>query len=294
MMRRLALAMGMLLAATPALAWGEFAHRLTARLAAAELTPAARVQVRQLIAAAPRLNTPECRLASLEDASVWPDCVRGLGTRFAPTAPWHYQNISVCGDFDIAAKCPDGNCVTAQIPRQQAILANRALPAVQRLAALAYLVHFTGDLHQPLHVGDKGDRGGNDVRAAFGAIAGPRMNLHRIWDSELAERAATEPPALAPGQASAAQRSAWRAGGPGTAARVQQWAQESWMVAHDLVYPRLDGFPDTCAGPIGLVATVTPAYVAAATPVVRIRLAQAGSRIALLLNQALAPPGRRR
>lgn len=292
MMRQLMVAMVLGLAAGPAQAWGDFAHRLTARLAMAELTPAARSQVRLLLAAEPRLNTPGCRLASLEDASVWPDCVRGLGARFAETAPWHYQNISVCGDFDIAAKCDGGNCVTAQIPRQQAILANRALPPERRLAALAYLVHFTGDLHQPLHVGDKGDRGGNDVRAAFGAIGGPRMNLHRIWDSELAERAATEPPALAPGQTSAAQRTAWRAGGPGTATRVQLWAQESWVVAHDLVYPRLDGFPDTCAGPVPLVVTVTPAYVAAATPIVRIRLAQAGSRIALLLNQALAPPRR--
>lgn len=292
LMRQMMVIAALMLAATPALAWGEFAHRLTARLAAAELTPAARADVRRLLAAAPRLNTPECRLASLEDAAVWPDCVRALGARFAETAPWHYQNISVCGDFDIAAKCDGGNCVTAQIPRQQAILADRALPPERRLAALAYLVHFTGDLHQPLHVGDKGDRGGNDVRAAFGIIAGPRMNLHRIWDSELAERAATEPPALAPGQASAAQHAAWRAGGPGTAARVRLWALESWVVAHDVVYPRLDGFPDTCAGPVPLVATVSPAYVAAATPIVRTRLLQAGSRIALLINQALAPPRR--
>ena len=111
-----------LIASQPALAWGEYAHRLTGRIALAQLTPAVRAEVKRLYRAEAALNTPECRLRSIEEASVWPDCVRArYRDRFAFSAPWHYQNISVCGDFDITAKCPDGDCVTVQISRQQAL-----------------------------------------------------------------------------------------------------------------------------------------------------------------------------
>lgn len=289
-----------LIAAQPALAWGDYAHRLTARIAAAQLTPAARAEVRRLLAGAPAMDTPTCRLATLEDASVWPDCVRGTGdARFAASAPWHYQNISLCGDFDITAACPDGNCVTAQVARQQALLADCNRPAAERVAALAYLVHFVGDMHQPLHIGDKGDRGGNDVRAAFGFKAPDRMNLHRIWDTELAERALTEPPAISPASITPAQRRQWRAGPADTPARVAIWAREAWAVSRDATYAPLANYPDSCAvagtaRPRGVRAAVTPAYVAAASPPLRELVGKAGTRIALLLNEALAPERARR
>lgn len=290
----------LLLLPTPALAWGDYAHRLTARIAWAQLSPAARAQVAALIRAAPGLDTPSCPLASIADASVWPDCVRGrYRDRFAASVPWHYQNISVCTAFDIAAKCPDGDCVTAQIPRQQAVLADRSRPAAQRLQALAFLVHFVGDMHQPLHMGDKADRGGNDVRAAFGFKSPDQMNLHRVWDSDLAERALTEPPAISPGRITMAQRRQWTAGPADTAGRVAGWAREAWDIARSTVYPELKDYPDSCplppAGRGSLPrGSVTPAYVAAATPAVRAQVAKAGTRIALLVEQALATPAPRR
>ena len=283
------------LAAQPAMAWGDYAHRLTGSIALAQLTPAARAQVRQLLRAEPGLNTPECRLRSIEEASVWPDCVRALyRDRFAFSAPWHYQNISVCGDFDITAKCPDGDCVTAQIPRQQAILADRSRPAPERLQALAFLVHFVGDMHQPLHIGDKADLGGNQVRAAYGFKAPDRMNLHWIWDGEMAERALTEPPAISP-------RTVGRvAAEPGdTAARVALWARDAWEISRRIAYPQLQDYPDSCPIPADQRrtlprGTVTPEYVARATPALRDQVAKAGSRIALLVNAALASRPRNR
>lgn len=285
-----------LLMPAPALAWGSYAHRLTASIAFAELSPAARTRIRALLRAAPALNTPTCALASIEDASVWPDCVRGLPDgRFAYSAAWHYQNISVCGDFDINAKCPNGNCVTAQIPRQQAILADRSRPAAERLQALAFLVHFVGDLHQPLHMGDKADLGGNQVRAAYGVKAPDRMNLHRIWDGEMAERALTEPPATAPARITPAQRRDWSAGPTDTEGKVAIWAQEAWAISRSIAYPALRDYPDTCpipadARPRDLHGTVTAAYIAAATPPLRVSVAKAGVRIALLVEAALARP----
>lgn len=299
---RAVLILAALLLAGPAHAWGDYAHRLTARIAIAQLAPAARAEVRRLLRAEAGLATPDCRMASIEDASVWPDCVRArYRERFAFSAPWHYQNISLCEPFDINAKCWNGDCVTVQIPRQQAILADRSRPAHERLQALAFLVHFVGDLHQPLHIGDKDDRGGNDVRAAFGFKSFDRLNLHWIWDSDLAERALTEPPAISPARITPAQRRAWLGGtaGSNTASTVAGWARESWDISRTIAYPELKDTPDSCPLPAADKAalprgTVSPAYVATATPAVRDQVTKAGTRIAFLINAALAgPPARR-
>ncbi len=290
----------MLLPAVPALAWGDYAHRLTASIAWSQLTPAARREVRALLRAEAALDTPTCRLASIEDASVWPDCVRGqYRERFAFSAPWHYQNINLCQPFDITAKCGNGDCVTAQVARQQAILADRGKPARERLQAFSFLVHFVGDMHQPLHIGDKADLGGNQVRAAYGVIAPERMNLHWIWDSHLAERALTEPPAIGPQSITAAQRRAWTAGPADTAARVNLWARDAWEVSRTIAYPQLQDYPDSCPLPAAARrslprGTVTAAYISAATPAVRDQVAKAGTRMARLINEALAAPRRAR
>lgn len=280
-MQRIFLALAFLIAGAPAQAWGEYGHRLTADIAWAALTPAVRREVRTILAGAPGLDTPKCPMATLADASVWPDCVRSLPDRFAFSFSWHYQNINICQAFDIAANCPDGNCVTQQIPRQLAIAADRSRPAAERAQALAFFVHFLGDMHQPLHIGDKADKGGNDVIAAYGYKAPDRMNLHRIWDSDLAERTLTEPPAISPASIGRADRRRWAKGG------VAAWAQESWQVSHDLTYPALRDYPDTCVSKTRQRALVDEAYVAASRAALRQRIEQAGVRIAAMLNGAL-------
>lgn len=278
MIRRIiCLLLPLLLLPAPALAWGGFAHRLTASIAEAQLSPAARREIRSLLRVAPALDTPGCPLATLQDASVWPDCVRALPDgRFGFSAPWHYQNISVCAPFDINVQCPNGDCVTAQIPRQQAILADRSRSPGERLQALAFLVHLVGDLHQPLHVGDKSDLGGNRVSADYGFKTYDRMNLHRIWDGEMAERALTEPPAITPRSITPAQRRACIAGPSDTAAKVALWAHEAWDISRRIAYPQLQDYPDTCpippaARPRDARGRVTPAYIGIAAPPPAIR-----------------------
>ena len=238
--------------------------------------------VKQLLKHGAELDTPTCPLQTVEDAGVWPDCIRGLGGRFAYTAPWHYQNISICAAFDPAEHCPDGNCVSAQIPRQAAILADTARPAAERVQALAFLIHFVGDLHQPLHIGDEGDRGGNDVPVDYFGNAGPRENLHHIWDTELAEAALRHHPHR---KGSRAERSAWQR------TDITDWARESWTAAKTTGYAGLH-VPDGCAVPAGAErprAVIDRAYVAAARPVVRSRIKQGGARLAAMLEQALPP-----
>lgn len=281
------LALLLLLLPVPALAWGDYAHRLTARIAWAQLQPAARAEIRRILARSAAVDTPPCPLATIEDASVWPDCARGLGDRFAYSAPWHYQNISVCEPFDISAKCWNGDCVTAQIPRQLAILKDRSRSAKDRAMALAFVVHLVGDMHQPLHIGDKDDRGGNDVRAAFGFKDPDLMNLHRIWDSELAEGALTRPPAIGPAGISPARRRQLAAGS------VADWAREAWEISRTVAYPELKSYPDSCPiprdqRPRGARGVVDQAYVDAASASVRLQVERAGTRMARLLNTALA------
>ena len=84
--------------------------------------------------------------------------------------------------------------MTAQVERNFRILSDESLPANVRLEALAFMVHFAGDVHMPLHSGDKDDRGGNDRETAYGLV--PGLNLHSIWDTALAARAITaaQPP----------------------------------------------------------------------------------------------------
>ncbi len=286
MMFRTLIAAVLVTSAAPALAWGDYAHRLIAGIAAANLTPAARAEVRRILARGAAVDTPSCPIGTLSDASVWPDCVRGLGDRFGFSAAWHYQNIDVCQPFDASAKCPDGNCVTAQIPRQLAIAADRQASAAARAQALAFVVHFVGDMHQPLHIGDKHDRGGNDVRAAYGAKAPDRMNLHRIWDSDLAERALTEPPAITPWAAGPPNRLAARQRRSLASGSVADWARESWDISRTIAYPELKDYPDTCPAGSKQRAGIDAGYIKTATPAVRLQVERAGVRLAMLLNGA--------
>jgi len=281
MIVRALIAAALLCSAVPALAWGEYAHRVIAGIALTNLTPAARAEVRRILARGAAVDTPDCPLANLADASVWPDCVRSLPDRFGFSFGWHYQNIDVCQPFDAAAKCPDGNCVTAQIPRQLALAADRSASPAARAQALAFVVHFVGDMHQPLHIGEKHDRGGNDVVAAYGFKAPARMNLHRIWDSDLAERALTEPPAITPWSPDARQRRAMAAGS------IADWARESWNISRTIAYPELRNYPDTCPAASKIRAVIDADYIKAATPAVRLQTERAGLRLARLLNTAL-------
>jgi len=281
-MRLGAAAAALLLSASPAFAWGDYGHRTTARIAWAEMRPATRTRIAALLRKAAVLDTPTCPIRDLADAATWPDCIRGLGDRFAASFPWHYQDIDVCKPFDGHANCPDGNCITAQIERMGRRLGDRRLPVKERIEALAFLVHFAGDLHMPLHVGEHDDKGGNAIPADYGAIRSPRLNLHWVWDSYLAERAISAPPggpraldrAITP-----AERREWRRGA------VIDWAQEGWEISRTVTYPLAVG--EACGPrPEGRVQ-VGEAEVAKTTPIIRRQMQRAGVRIALLLDRAL-------
>ena len=278
--RLVAALLALLAAPGPARAWGYFGHETTAKIALANITPKTRAALARLLAHERELGTPECPLRTLENAATWPDCLRGQAWRWGYTFAWHYQTEPIALPYDARKNCPGGACVSAQIERNYRILADESLPANVRLEALAFMVHFAGDIHMPLHSGDNEDRGGNDVETSYGIV--PGLNLHSIWDTALAEHAITaaRPPLV---RLYSADERAALAGG-----RPADWGRESWELARGFVYRNALG-RDPEAGEKPERAALTQEAIAAAVPVAEKRIAQAGLRIAALLDSAFVP-----
>jgi nuclease S1 len=269
------LAAACLLFPPAASAWGKLGHRLVGSLAADELTPAARAEVERLLA-----GEAEPTLAGI---STWADELRandpGLGRR---SAPWHYVNIGEAGcRYRAADACPDGDCVVEAIRSQAAILADRDRGDGERLQALKFVVHFVADVHQPLHAGFARDRGGNTIQVrvpeAFippWADGNPGSNLHAVWDGGLLHSAGLgEADYLAHLRALPLALPALADPLPPTAG---SWAEESCAIV------LREGFRPPRA-------KLGTGYYATWRPLADERLRRAGSRLASLLNAALAP-----
>lgn len=280
---RFLIALAALLALVPvqASAWGEYAHRVTAEIALENVQPQTRAAIARLMRAAPQLGTPECRLTTLDDAAVWPDCLRGEGWRWGYTFAWHYRTTPVCEAYSPRANCSGGNCILAQIERNQRILADEGLPDNVRLEALAFLVHFIGDVHMPLHSGDHDDRGGNDVEAAYGYA--PGLNLHWVWDGPLAERAVSSAPDHLARRYTAAERAELGGGTPA------DWGRESWETSRDFVYPEAFNEPVCDGETLPDSVALSQEDIDRAIPIARLRVTQAGIRMADYLDAAFAP-----
>jgi hypothetical protein len=272
-------ALATLLLPAPAQAWGFYAHTVTADIALENVRPDTRARIARLLKASPMLGTPDCALDTLQDAAVWPDCLRGQYWRWGHTFAWHYQTEPVTEDYDVRKNCSGLNCVSAQIERNERILADESLPDNVRVEALAFLVHFIGDIHMPLHSGDLDDRGGNDRKADYGIV--PGLNLHWIWDGPLAERAISGDPPIAR-RYSAAER-AELAGGTSA-----DWGRESWEIARSFVYPETFGC-DPCTGELPRETALSQELIVRSAPIARRRVLQAGLRMAEYLDKAFEP-----
>ncbi len=267
------------LAPQPAHAWGGYAHGITAEIALANSSSDVRSKVFVLMRQHEVLGTPECPITTLHELSVWADCVRRTRWRWGYTAAWHYRTTPICKAYEPWRNCSGGNCVNAQVKRNHRLLADESLPVHIRLEALAWLVHFVGDLHTPLHSGDKDDRGANDRVADYGIV--PDRNLHSIWDGPLAERAITTGEPIVR-RFSAAERAELGGG------EIDDWGRESWQIARDFVYPNAFD-TDPCASDLPDDTALTQQDIIDAIPIARRRVQQSGIRIAELLESAFAP-----
>lgn len=288
-----ALALVALAASPAARAWGVVGHAIVADLAEARLKPAALTQVYNLLA----LDLH----GHLDEVSSWADEYRGT---HAETGPWHYVDIQI-GDtaYDPARDCANRDCVIARTDEFIRVLADRTRPAEERLQAMKFVVHFVGDLHQPLHSGENHDQGGNKIPVDFMgqtiAYGKYRMNLHSVWDTAVIERrlSAHEGPNahaadLRHGAADLAdqlrkdirQSDAGRWLAPPATATA--WALDAHDLARDYVYPGI-----AKAGAPSPTETVDLGadYDTMAWAVVQLQLERAGVRLADVLNRALGP-----
>ncbi|MBV8685627.1 MAG: S1/P1 nuclease [Alphaproteobacteria bacterium] len=164
-------ALAALASSSSAFAWGKTGHRTVAAIADRGLSAEARAHVRLLLGS-----------ESLDEAATWPDDMRSDPDPFwqATATPWHYVTV---GGSDYDAAPPEGDAVTA-LRHFRAVLLDPRASLAEKQTALRFIVHLVGDLHQPLHAGAPGDRGGNAVKVTF---AGKPTNLHSVWDSGLVD-----------------------------------------------------------------------------------------------------------
>lgn len=256
---------GLSMTGRDALAWGRFGHRAAGKLAESRLSPAALAAVRSL------LEPGE----SLADASTWADEVR---REFPQSGPWHYVNVPITEEKYSARFCPEEGCVVSKIAEFRQVVADRNAPRIERQRALRFLIHFVEDMHQPLHVGDRKDKGGNDTQVQF---FGKGSNLHRVWDSGILERAYQDDLSLFKDVrelAGSAEAANWSGG------TVESWADESLDLARKAYLQ-----PDTEAN-LRSGSKLGEAYQVIHLPVARRRVAQAGVRLAKILNEVFETP----
>ncbi len=158
----------------PAHAWGLHGHGAVGVLAVERLSDDTRETLAGILGST--------GFDDVVGACYWPDLWRDMGDGQA-TARWHYVNIDPDEKAYRASRdCPDGQCVTAQVNAQAALLGDEGLSRDERRLAFKYLCHLVGDLHQPLHVAYADDEGGNLVTVRY---RGQPMKLHWYWDGGL-------------------------------------------------------------------------------------------------------------
>lgn len=268
-------------------AWGELGHETTGAIAWSLMSPAARTEADRLLRVAH--NDPKLRLskATLADAAAWAD-YRARLTEPRSKA-WHFVNVPVTqpGGYqpaNCAAQRYDNQprpneCVIARIEAFRTILASPG-DDVARARALLFLVHFLGDIHQPLHCGDRGDSGGNGVMVQVPGHAA--TTLHSYWDKDSIANIRQngqplhDPEALGRFLMAGVPESdiaSWRAGD------AVRWCNESVDLA------RASGFPAGTAP----TRRITRSFANKTQSIAMERVRMAGVRIAWTLDTVLTP-----
>jgi hypothetical protein len=223
---------------------------------------------------------------TLGEVASWADEIKDFewGKR---RSSWHYDDVPLCEAAEYSKYCKNGRCASAQLAREIEILANERARPGQRNEALKWVVHLLGDLHQPLHAANRGDRGGNRVQVSFfGERDNPpygSLNLHAVWDVSMVRRLIADrggESAIVSAPIADGTRDAWGRGS------ISDWAVESHRIARDTVYPLLP-VEASCSKKIVEVVAIGQAYYAKAAPVIEIQIRKAGVRLAQMLNETL-------
>jgi len=149
--------------------WSETGHRTVGKIASQYLTPKAKREIKKLL-----------NKQSLAMVSTYADEIKS-DKRYNKFYTWHYINMPMEADYDIAKQNPDGDLVFG-IEFCKSVIKDKNASEEDKAFYLKLLVHFIGDLHQPLHVALEEDKGANDFKVQW---FNSDTNLHAVWDRKM-------------------------------------------------------------------------------------------------------------
>ncbi len=160
-----------LLTARSAEDWGRNGHRATGAIAEKYLTKKAKRNIKKLLDG-----------QSLALVSTYADEIKS-DSKYRKYGPWHYVNFPFDSTYEKHEKNEAGDIIVA-INKSIEVLKDEDASKEDKIFSLKLLVHFIGDLHQPLHIGLAEDKGGNDFQVRW---FDEGTNLHTVWDTKMIE-----------------------------------------------------------------------------------------------------------
>lgn len=151
--------------------WGQNGHRATGKIAENYLTKKAKRNIDKLL-----------KGKSLAFVSTYADEIKS-DRKYNSYSVWHYVNMGLDETYEASVKNPEGDLVFG-IDTCIKVLKNEQSSEEDKVFHLKMLIHLIGDLHQPMHIGTKEDKGGNDIQVQW---FGQGTNLHSVWDTKMIE-----------------------------------------------------------------------------------------------------------
>ncbi len=242
------------------LAWGPAGHRIVGHIAEMNLEPRVFKTIQQ-----------EFNIKHLANIATWADAVRKSGVQ--PDI-LHYTNIAAGHrTYNQRRDCPRRRCVTEKIVEYEQTLQSSAASPKMRKEAFRFLVHLVADVHQPMHLGNEKDRGGNKITVLFG---NKPTNLHRVWDHDLLFLKGKTQAQFARylnAAITAENQKRWRGGTP------EEWSNEARALVLDYGYPLQ----------FARGRELSLDYIRQGRTIVEEQLQRAGIRLAGMLNRLFKP-----
>ncbi len=240
------------------LSWGVTGHHAIGKIAENHLTASAKSAVHELLGS-----------ETLADVASWADEVRNE-PEYKSTGSWHYINLPLGLSYSDFQKQVEGMSeanVYSALLQQEKIVTDKSTTREQKAVALKFIVHFVGDLHQPMHVSRAEDKGGNTIQLNYN---GQGTNLHSVWDTKLIEHEGGDYQQVAArvDHASPAQIKQWQSD------PLIKWIWESYTISSRL-YAEVDAMKSR---------SIDDSYYTAHIGIIHERLEQAGVRLAGVLN----------
>jgi hypothetical protein len=293
-----------------AFAWGREGHRIVCRIAFLSLSEEDQKEVERLTKAYKTPPDSDLKIEGYPDACIFPDVARSKAVdakkkgdtaspwlHFEPFNNWHFFNVDRSAKKIPETACHN-DCVVFAIEKHSHDLRTKT-DDQDRAEALIFLGHWVGDIHQPLHISFEKDQGGNLIQPVTGGFypipqipdkPDATLNLHSVWDSGIIRKDLSNGDVYAfadmlRATITGAQRTAW------LTSRPLQWAQESYDITTlpDLKYCRRTSCDSGCEALAAQGRVLTKDYQDEFADDVELRLMQAGTRLASLIQNALHP-----